>query len=94
MNKHRNAEMPDSENPEWSDADFKRAVTLDDLPEPLQKSLRGRPKAMETKERITIRLSAEVLEAFRGTGAGWQTRIDAVLKDWVIAHKGSGGAKA
>ncbi|WP_217535643.1 hypothetical protein [Stenotrophomonas sp. GbtcB23] len=45
--------MPDSENPEWSDADFKRAVTLDDLPEPLQKSLRGRPKAMETKERIS-----------------------------------------
>lgn len=53
MNKHINAEMPDSENPEWSDGDFKRAVKLEHLPEPLQKSLRGRPKATETKERIS-----------------------------------------
>lgn len=94
MKKHKHAEMPDSENPEWSDADFKRAMTFDVLPEPLQTSLRGRPKALETKERITIRLSADVLEAFRETGTGWQTRIDAVLKDWVMAHKRGGGAKA
>jgi len=46
----------------------------------------GRPKAEVTKERITIRLSPDVLAAFKATGKGWQTRIDAVLKDWLKEH--------
>ena len=46
----------------------------------------GRPIAAVTKERITIRLSREVVERFRATGAGWQTRIDAALKDWLREH--------
>ena len=43
----------------------------------------GRPKAAITKERITIRLSPDVLDAFRATGAGWQTRMDAALREWI-----------
>ena len=31
----------------------------------------GRPKADITKERISIRLSPEVLAAFKATGKGW-----------------------
>jgi len=46
---------------------------------------RGRPKAETTKERITIRLSADVLDRFRAGGPGWQTRIDAALKEWLTA---------
>ena len=46
----------------------------------------GRPFAQQTKERITIRLSADVLAAFRATGTGWQTRVDAALKDWLATH--------
>lgn len=46
----------------------------------------GRPFAEQTKERITIRLSPDVLEKFRSTGTGWQTRIDAALKDWINSH--------
>ena len=46
----------------------------------------GRPKAEVTKERITIRLSPDVLAAFKATGKGWQSRIDAVLKEWVQEH--------
>lgn len=46
----------------------------------------GRPYAQQTKERITIRLSADVLAAFRATGTGWQTRVDAALKDWLAMH--------
>jgi uncharacterized protein (DUF4415 family) len=46
----------------------------------------GRPPAAITKERITIRLSKEVVESFRASGAGWQTRIDAALKDWLKTH--------
>lgn len=47
---------------------------------------RGRPPAEVTKERITIRLSADVVERFRASGAGWQTRMDAALKDWLKDH--------
>ena len=46
----------------------------------------GRPKAEVTKERITIRLSPDVLAAFKATGKGWQSRIDAALKEWVQEH--------
>ena len=46
----------------------------------------GRPKAEITKERISIRLSPEVLTAFKSTGKGWQTRIDSVLKEWLKDH--------
>jgi uncharacterized protein (DUF4415 family) len=47
---------------------------------------RGRPKAEITKERITIRLSPEVLGPFRATGPGWQTRVDAALRSWLKRH--------
>ena len=47
---------------------------------------RGAQKS-PTKERITIRLSPEVVERFRATGAGWQTRIDRALKDWLKNHQ-------
>lgn len=46
----------------------------------------GRPPAAVTKERITIRLSPEVVGRFRATGDGWQTRIDEALKDWLKTH--------
>jgi uncharacterized protein (DUF4415 family) len=45
-----------------------------------------RPKAEITKERISIRLSPEVLAIFKATGKGWQTRIDVVLKEWINEH--------
>ena len=47
---------------------------------------RGRPRAAVTKERITIRLSPEVVQAFRASGEGWQTRVDAALRDWLKTH--------
>ncbi len=46
----------------------------------------GRPKAEVTKERITIRLSRDVVSTFRATGDGWQTRIDAALKQFITEH--------
>ena len=86
MSKRPNPEMIDDENPEWTKEDFKRAVPFSALPETLQAKLRGRPKAAVTKERITIRLSPEVVERFRASGDGWQTRVDAALKDWLKTH--------
>jgi len=42
--------------------------------------LRPRRKRKVNKAITTIRLSHDVLKAFRATGKGWQTRLDAVLK--------------
>jgi uncharacterized protein (DUF4415 family) len=55
------------------------------LQEKLTISKRG-PQRSPIKERITIRLSREVVEKFRATGDGWQTRVDAALRDWLKNH--------
>jgi uncharacterized protein (DUF4415 family) len=47
---------------------------------------RGRPKADSVRERITIRLAPEVLQPFRASGPGWQTRVNAALADWLKTH--------
>lgn len=79
---------PDAENPEWTEARIKNSMRLDELPESLQQKLRGRgPQKAPTKERVGIRLSPEVLESFRATGTGWQSRIDNALKDWLKSHR-------
>ena len=43
---------------------------------------RGRPAKLpdERKEQIALRVDKEVLEWYREQGAGWQTRMNAVLK--------------
>ncbi|MDO9308043.1 MAG: BrnA antitoxin family protein [Deltaproteobacteria bacterium] len=46
----------------------------------------GRPKAETTKIPTAIRLSTDVVEYFKSTGAGWQSRIDAALRDWMAGH--------
>ena len=42
----------------------------------------------EAKQQITLRLDADVLEWFRGCGAGYQSRMNAVLKAYVQTHSG------
>jgi uncharacterized protein (DUF4415 family) len=65
-----------------------RAEPFEALPDSLRSKLRGRgPQKAPTKERITIRLSRDVVERFRATGDGWQTRVDAALKSWLRTHR-------
>lgn len=68
--------------PELTEAFFEEADQY--LGERLIK--RGRPKADSVRERITIRLSPEVLQRFRASGPGWQTRMNAALADWLKTH--------
>ena len=70
-------------------ADMKRFRPAKEvLPATLLAKLKVRgPQKTPTKERITIRLSPEVVQRFRATGDGWQTRVDAALKDWLKSHK-------
>jgi uncharacterized protein (DUF4415 family) len=49
---------------------------------------RGRPAGSGTKVSTTIRFDADVLDAFRATGEGWQTRMNDVLKDWLKSNRG------
>lgn len=45
------------------------------------------PQKAPTKQATTIRLSPDVMAAFKATGAGWQTRIDDALRDWLRTHR-------
>ncbi len=47
---------------------------------------RGRPLGSGSKTQVTLRLDSEVLEKFRASGDGWQTRINEALKSWVRTH--------
>ena len=85
----------DTDSPEWTEADFASAkpasaffdtATHTKLAKLQRKPGERGPQKTPTKVSTTIRLSPEVMNAFKATGAGWQTRIDAVLKDWLKTH--------
>ena len=46
----------------------------------MNKAARGRPRLEKPKQAIKLRLDVEIIEAFKSTGEGWQTRINALLK--------------
>lgn len=85
-----NPELPDDDNPEWTAEDFKNAVPFSALPESLQttlRSLKGRGKQrLPTKIAMRLRIDADVVNAFRATGKGWQTRMNDALKEWLRDH--------
>lgn len=47
----------------------------------------GRPLGSGSKTQVTLRLDTVALEAFKATGAGWQTRIDALLREAVASGR-------
>ena len=50
------------------------------------RNLRGRPKSANPKQLVSVRYSAEVLEYFKSSGEGWQSRMDGVLREYVTRH--------
>ena len=53
-------------------------------------SLRHRgPQKAPTKTLVSMRYSQEVLDYFRASGPGWQTRMDEALKQWIQDQPGS-----
>lgn len=71
--------------PELSDVFFEQA----DEYQGEQRVKRGRPKSSIVRERITIRLEHEVVQQFKASGPGWQTRMNAALVDWLKTHEPS-----
>ncbi len=49
---------------------------------PIQ-AVRGRPKSERKKLLVSVRYSQEVVEFFKSTGEGWQSRMDGVLRQYV-----------
>lgn len=88
-------EMVDDDNPEWTAEDIAKARPATEvLPGIFPKTVaaamlkpRGRPRKEVTKSPVNIRLSPDVLDAFRSTGRGWQTRVDEALRDWLKSRK-------
>ena len=71
--------------PEWDDEVFSRAEVAvgGKVVRPAEGTLtrRGRPPlGNAAKQQVTLRLAPKVLEHFKATGTGWQTRINAVLE--------------
>lgn len=64
-----------------------RPLTLEEMQAGIEtyRRQRGRPTGSD-KESTTIRFDREVLDAFRAGGPGWQTRMNAVLRDWLRAQ--------
>ncbi|PWT85489.1 MAG: hypothetical protein C5B56_13985 [Proteobacteria bacterium] len=71
----------DPDNPEWNARDFRRAKPFVQVLPALAKSRRVRgPQKRPTKVAVSLRLTREVLERFKASGPGWQTRMDEALK--------------
>jgi len=73
--------------PEWSEEDFKSARPSSDFPELVEALERARgqrgPQKAPLKARIGLRLDQEVVNHFRATGPGWQSRINDLLVEHV-----------
>lgn len=48
---------------------------------------RGRPLGSGSKTQVTLRLDTAALEAFKATGAGWQVRINTLLREAVASGR-------
>lgn len=71
-----------SDNPEWTAEDVRRAKPFSEVFPHLAETLRrgrGRQKA-PTKRLVSLRIDQDVLERFKATGPGWQSRMNAALR--------------
>jgi uncharacterized protein (DUF4415 family) len=75
--------VTDRVNPEWTREDFARAVPFSNLPAKVRQAISSRRRGAQKAPRkvpVSIRLSPEVVKAFRASGVGWQSRVDEILR--------------
>jgi uncharacterized protein (DUF4415 family) len=93
MSKQNKEEVLD-ENPEWGEAEFALARPASEvLPELFGHERaaeilrpRGRPKLENPKLPIKLRIDPDVVDAYKAQGEGWQTRMNAALRDYAKFH--------
>jgi len=67
-----------SDAPPWTPEMFARAVVRRGL------------KPVPRKRQLTIRVDSDVLDWYRSQGSGYQTRINALLRAYMLEHRRSG----
>ena len=92
MPRTRKPEQVDDDTPELTPEWFAKAKPARDvLPglvgeksaEQLLAPRRGRPPLDRPKEHVNIRLDADIVQAFKSKGPGWQTRVNSALREWL-----------
>ncbi|GLQ09492.1 hypothetical protein GCM10007913_14240 [Devosia yakushimensis] len=71
------------DSPELTDEELAQARPFAEVYPDLAESIRrarGRPKVASPRQQISLRLDPDVIEKFKATGKGWQSRINDVLK--------------
>ncbi|WP_047335359.1 BrnA antitoxin family protein [Pseudomonas protegens] len=64
-----------------------QGIDTSDIPELNDDFFRRAEVHLPGKKAVTIRLDADVLEWFKGQGAGYQTRINQLLRQYMQAHR-------
>lgn len=77
-----------------SKTDWKRMAAMQDedidtsdIPELDEDFFRQAEIRLPSKQSVTIRLDADVLEWFKANGQGYQTRINKLLRSYMEAHR-------
>lgn len=76
----------DPENPEWTEEEMANAKpfreVFPDLAASIDRELakRGRPPLEKTKQSVTIRLDPDLVDHYKATGKGWQSRMNDDLR--------------
>jgi uncharacterized protein (DUF4415 family) len=92
MSIKRNVIMP----PDEEDAAINRGIAADsdtyevqadDFKKMKRLGARGRARLETPKVSLSIRYDADIVEAFKSTGDGWQTRMNDALRDWLKEHQ-------
>jgi len=65
----------DPDNPEWTADDFAKARRG------------GRPKSVSPKVLLSVRYDADIVEAFKATGDGYQARMNDALREYAASHR-------
>jgi uncharacterized protein (DUF4415 family) len=84
-------DLTDPDNPEWTEEDFARARPAREVlgdafvdaweEQRLRRPGQRGPQKAATKRPVKLRLDPEVLDHFKAGGPGWQSRINAALRD-------------
>jgi uncharacterized protein (DUF4415 family) len=74
----------DPDAPEATDEELAQgrpfAEMFPELAEKMRRNIGGRPRLEKPKKSVHLRLDQDVIDKFKATGPGWQTRINEALK--------------
>lgn len=63
-----------------------KVVSDEEFRDAVKKSRVGRPLSKHPKLLVSIRYDQSIIEYFKSTGKGWQTRINEVLSEYVASR--------